>query len=161
MDIQVTNSKLVPKSEISELMQKVKHDLSFGVKIRGNESNRNDVIRVWTSSESEVFGLIATSSSRFNGSINFIEIQSFQQKPYIKLSLINKSRTMESDEIEVKFTLLNENFFELTEKVEEKLIDGFIKQYLLSKPDSELTKINFEKYYYNRSQYEWLQGFQK
>ena len=85
MAIQNTNNQLISRSEISELMAKVKNDLSFGVKIRGSEINRNDVIRVWTTSEENIFGLIATSSSRFESTVNYIEIQSFKQKPYLKL----------------------------------------------------------------------------
>ena len=55
MAIQNTNNQLISRSEISELMAKVKNDLSFGVKIRGSEINRNDVIRVWTTSEENIF----------------------------------------------------------------------------------------------------------
>lgn len=156
MDLQSSNNKTISKPDISLLMSKVKEDLSAGVKIFGNEINHNDVIRVWTSSEENIFGLIATSSNRFNSSVNYIEIQSFKQKPYLKLSLIDKSGNQDVPQIESRITLLNENFFELAKKVDESLGKEFIRQYLDSKPDPKLTKFNFEKYAYNKSQYEWL-----
>ncbi len=156
MDLQSSNNKTISKPDISLLMSKVKEDLSAGVKIFGNEINHNDVIRVWTSSDENIFGLIATSSNRFNNSVNYIEIQSFKQKPYLKLSLINKSTDQDIPQIDSGITLLNENFFELAENVDEDLSKEFIEQYLRSKPDSKLTKFNFEKYAYNKNQYEWL-----
>ncbi|HRN85711.1 MAG TPA: hypothetical protein PKU78_03825 [Candidatus Dojkabacteria bacterium] len=156
MDLQSSNNKIISKPDISLLMSKVKEDLSAGVKIFGNEINHNDVIRVWTSYEDNIFGLIATSSNRYNSSVNYIEIQSFKQKPYLKLSLINKSTDNDIPQIDSRITLLNENFFELAENVDENLSKEFIEQYLRSKPDPKLTKFNFEKYAYNKKQYEWL-----
>jgi hypothetical protein len=156
MNLQTTKSNEISKPRISELMAKVKDDLSFGVKIFGSEINHNDVIRVWTVSRDNVFGLIATSSSRFNSNVNFIEIQSFRLKPYLKLSLINKSTDSEEKEIESRFVMLNDNFFELNDPVDNNLSEKFIQQYISSKPNVELTKSNFEKYFYNKSQFEWL-----
>ena len=156
MAIQNTNNQLISRSEISELMAKVKNDLSFGVKIRGSEINRNDVIRVWTTSEENIFGLIATSSSRFESTVNYIEIQSFKQKPYLKLSLISKFSDKTNPDIESRITLLNENFFELADEVDSDLKNNFVDQYLQSKPDPVMTKYNFEKYSYNKNQFEWL-----
>lgn len=156
MDIQKINNSIIPQPQISRLMLKVKEDLSYGVKILGNEINQNDVIRVWTTCEENIFGLIATSSSRFKSSVSYIEIQSFKIKPFIKLSIINKFSDNFSNGVESRIALLNDNFFELNEPVGSSLQINFIKQYLESKPDPKLTKSNFEKYAYNKNQYEWL-----
>ena len=88
--------------------------------------------------------------------VNYIEIQSFKQKPYLKLSLISKFSDKTNPDIESRITLLNENFFELADDVDINSKNNFVDQYLHSKPDPEMTKYNFEKYSYNKNQFEWL-----
>ncbi len=151
--IQTSNHKLsFPKAGL--ILEKVGSDLAFGVKIFGNESNKFDTIRVWTASPQDVFGIIATSSNRYSTQMNILEIQSFQHKPHIKLTVFISP--VEDIPSSFKLYLLNDNFMELPEAVKKEEGENFISDYLRSKPDIQLTKVNFEKYFYNKNQYRWL-----
>lgn len=146
--------KNLSNERISELVQKVRLDLAEGVKVFGTEANRIDTIRVWTKSENEVFGVVTTSGNRFESSLNLLKIQSFRIKPYLKLTiLLGDGKNIKHT---AKIVKLNDNFFELEDDVQEEAANNFIQEYLQSRADRDLTKFNFEKYAYNRKQYEWI-----
>lgn len=153
MNTIVTANNTLDKS-ISTLVLKVNQDLQYGVKIFGNEINHTDIIRVWTKSESNIFGVIASSGNRFDTNLNLLEIQSFKVKPYLKLSILLGDE--QNIKHSAKVTKLNDNFLEMDDITNTKDAKLFIEDYLKSIPDKELTKINFEKYAYNPSQYEWI-----
>ncbi len=153
MSLTTTNTQ-ISEGRLSNLVSKIITDLEYGVKIIGNQLNKTDTIRVWTSSQENVFGVVATSGNRFETQMNILEIQSFRKKPYIKLTIfLGQSDLIGSSS---KLQILNENFMETEAKVETAQGDEFVQEYLDSKPDINLTKTSFEKYAYNKSQYRWL-----
>ncbi len=151
-DLVVVNN--LPAESISELVRKVRKDLNHGVKVFGNEANRSDTIRVWTKSNIEIFGIVTTSGNRFESTLNLLEIQSFNTKPYFKLTVF----LGDSEKVKhtAKIVKLNDNFLEQDGQVSQTEAQNFMKEYLQSKPDFELTKTNFEKYAYNPKQYKWI-----
>ncbi len=155
MDMKLTTSNtILSGSSLSILVSKITSDLEYGVKIIGNQLNKTDTIRVWTSSQENIFGVVATSGNRFETKMNILEIQSFRKKPYLKLTIfIGYSDLIGSSS---KIHALNENFMETDAVVEKVQSDGFIQDYLASKPDIVLTKSSFEKYAYHKSQSKWL-----
>lgn len=150
----VITNMLIPEERLSMLISKIISDLEYGVKIIGNQLNKTDTIRVWTSSQENIFGIVATSSNRFETKMNILEIQSFRKKPYIKLTIfIGDSDSVGSSS---KFQILNDNFMEVDTEIEKAQGENFVQEYLASKPDILLTKSSFEKYAYNKNQYLWL-----
>lgn len=149
-----TTNTFITDSRLSFLVKKVITDLEYGVKIIGNQLNKTDTIRVWTSSPENIFGVVATSSNRFKTKMNILEIQSFRKKPYLKLTIfIGESDILGSSS---KLHVLNDNFMETDTEVEKAQFEDFIQDYLASNPDINLTKSSFEKYAYNKNQYKWL-----
>lgn len=153
MDL-ITSQHQITSNELSALVTKIKADLQYGVKVFGNELNRNDVIRVWTTTQQNMFGVIATSGNRYDTTLNLLEIQSFKGPECYKLTVLNSNTPSVSQK--VRIVKLNDNFLELSEEVTKQQCDLFIQEYLASKPDIHATKDNFLKYAYNKKQYQWL-----
>jgi len=149
-----TTSPQISESRLSTLVSKIISDLEYGVKIIGNQLNKTDTIRVWTSSQENIYGVVATSSNRFETKMNILEIQSFRKKPYLKLTIfIGASDLLGSSS---KLHVLNDNFMETDTEVEKAQFEDYIQDYFASNPDINLTKSSFEKYAYNKNQYKWL-----
>ncbi|MDD3647705.1 MAG: hypothetical protein PHS44_04365 [Candidatus Dojkabacteria bacterium] len=136
-----------------KLICKIKTDLQQGTKILGNFSNQNDSIRVWTRYKNIEFGIVATSSRRFQSSLDLIEIQAFLPgKEALRMTILNNK-----GEVEISLKRLEKNFTPASKSETRKAyLTEFLDSYLNSEIDKDLNMKYFERSFRNPSQYKHL-----
>lgn len=150
--------KIIVQPELMlRLRNKIQSDLKFGVKIKGDEINRADRIRLWNKAEDGVafFGIVATSTVRFGNAGNTIEIQRFDNSGSMKLSLLFLELEDHSQMEEISITKTDKSYWEKTDASQQEFSD-FINQYFHSLPDADLTKTKIEAEFHNSKDIEWV-----
>jgi vacuolar-type H+-ATPase subunit B/Vma2 len=149
--------KITVQTELMErLKNKVQDDLTHGAKIKGNEVNKADRIRLWNRSANNaaVFAIVATSTNRFGNAGNSIEIQRFDGTGALKLSMLFLELEDHSAMEEINLTKSDRNYWE-KDDVSQQEFSVFVEQYLNSLPDTELTKARIGAEFHNPKDIEW------
>lgn len=149
-------TQLIRQSQKNKLLVKIQRDLQYGVKIFGDYRHPSDKIRVWTKLDSITFGVIANSSKRFGIGLNSIEIQSFENGGGMKVKVLLRKSDSDNPDIELIFSRLTPTFVEQRDGISEYEKVMFINQYMESRPSVSLTKESFERNYYPKDKYEFV-----
>lgn len=128
-------NELKISSEMSvKILDKINRSLIKAVRIKGNYSRQNDILRVWNSFGEIVFTIVATSGRRFGHDSDMLEIKSsgLTHDSIMSLMIMNDK--------------ILESRFESKPDSTDQDINEFISALLQSEPDSQLTmkRINAE-----------------
>jgi hypothetical protein len=134
------------QNQNKQLFNKIQQDLKQGYKKLGNYVNQVDIIRVWcqNTNSQRTYAIVATSGKRFDNASSFLELQSFGTGCNYRVAFL-----MVNDE-------LHETTISQTSAGSEYTIEGFVADFMLSKPDQELTRTKLAADGYNPKNVEWI-----
>ncbi len=117
-----------------KILDKINRSLSKAIRIKGNYSRQNDILRVWNSFGEIIFTIVATSGRRFGHDSDMLEIKSTGLTNDSIMSLMIMNDKILESRFESKPTSTDQD------------INEFISSLLQSEPDNELTmkRINAE-----------------
>ncbi len=117
-----------------KILDKINRSLSKAIRIKGNYSRQNDILRVWNSFGEIIFTIVATSGRRFGHNSDMLEIKSTGLTNDSIMSLMIMNDKILESRFESKPTSTDQD------------INEFISSLLQSEPDQELTmkRINAE-----------------
>lgn len=117
-----------------KILDKINRSLSKAIRIKGNYSRQNDILRVWNSFGEIIFTIVATSGRRFGHDSDILEIKSTGLTNDSIMSLMIMNDKILESRFESKPTSTDQD------------INEFISSLLQSEPDNELTmkRINAE-----------------
>jgi hypothetical protein len=110
-----------------KILDKINESLSRAIRIKGNYSRQNDILRVWNNFGEIVFTIVATSGRGFGHNSDMLEIKSTGLTNDSTMSLL------------VLDNRIHESRFESKPSSSDSDINEFISSFLQSEPDYDLT----------------------
>lgn len=132
-------------------LDKVKKDLSLGVKIDSSNIEHTQLTKVWTDSEGWQFIIIGLSNLALSEELTAVEIQSTGQS---KMFLRMKIKITDSAP-EIKFQKLALAFAQVEEVTPTEAVE-FLDAYLKSTFNRTLTSELFDELAHDKNYFNWL-----